>query len=141
MNSLLEERKHEFREARSHGELTNEMRHWHVNDEDILEDAHLSRSFTTHRKQGTSMSLTEYVHSMNLVYSYCDTEKERFEEMLNANTLLFCDTAETEANGFQPFSKPLGELWKEMKKDIAKRSYDAGIETGKLMAKSEDVKE
>ena len=86
------------------------------------------------------MGLTEYVHSMHLVYSYCDTEEERFEEMLNANTLLFYDTLETDVNDFQPFSKPLGELWKEMKKDIAYRYYHRGVEIGKMMAMSKDIK-
>lgn len=140
LNQLFEERKHEFREARRHGELTQDMRSWQVNDEAIVDQAHLTRSFTEHRKQGSQVTLTEYEHIMQLVFSFCETDEERFEEMLNANTLLFCHTTETAANDFEPFGKPLVEMWKDMKKSIAESSFERGKELGIMIGSSAAIR-
>ncbi len=116
------------------------MRRWRVNDRDVLESAGLTRSFTDHLRRGSQMTLDEFVRSMNLVFSYCSSEAECFEAYLNAGSLLFCDTAESEASGFRPFAKPLGRMWREEKTRIGNEHYDHGRASGRLSGEVESIK-
>lgn len=114
VNLLVQVAKHTHFENSKNGDLSEGMRNWVLNKEDIRKKFHLKRSFSTHMTEGKLMLLYEFVRIINWILSHYSSEETRLKVLFKIANLLLCDTKENADYGWRPFSRPIDQLFEEM---------------------------
>lgn len=111
LNHFISHARSVYNSARKYDVLTEGMKTWVNNREDFMPQYGLVKTtFSRHLHDGTFMLVSEFVNVMHWVLGHFDSEFDRMKALLNAGTLLFCDTKEGQEHGWCPFSRPLGDI-------------------------------
>lgn len=113
-HELYKAARHEYTMSDKYGELTDSMRRWTLNLDDIALKFHLGRQFRKHFRQKRLMQLWEFVRLAHWMLTHYDSEEARLYMLLDVLTLLFFGTKENEEYGWRPFSRPLHEVFDDM---------------------------